>query len=63
MVAHSAILQGLELIQIVSFADAKRANILYGDPIYLNVVNLTRKLRNTGYDILDPIAWYIDQRC
>ena len=27
-----------------------------------NVVNLKRKLRNMGYDILDPIEWYIDQR-
>lgn len=27
-----------------------------------NVVNLKQKLRNMGYDILDPIEWYIDQR-
>ncbi|WP_319407144.1 CBS domain-containing protein [uncultured Desulfosarcina sp.] len=27
-----------------------------------NVVNLKQKLRNMGYDILDPIEWYIHQR-
>ena len=27
-----------------------------------NVVNLKQKLRNLGYDILDPIEWYIEQR-
>ena len=28
-----------------------------------NVVNLKQKLRNMGYDILDPIEWYIERRC
>ncbi len=27
-----------------------------------NVVNLKQKLLNMGYDILDPIEWYVDQR-
>jgi acetoin utilization protein AcuB len=27
-----------------------------------NVANLKHKLRNMGYDILDPIEWYIEQR-
>ena len=27
-----------------------------------NVVNLKQKLRNMGYDILDPIEWYIERR-
>jgi acetoin utilization protein AcuB len=27
-----------------------------------NVFNLKRKLRNMGYDILDPVEWYVDQR-
>jgi len=27
-----------------------------------NVVNLKQKLRDMGYDILDPIEWYIEQR-
>lgn len=27
-----------------------------------NVANLKQKLRNMGYDILDPIEWYIEQR-
>ena len=27
-----------------------------------NVVNLKKKLRSMGYDILDPIDWYINQR-
>jgi acetoin utilization protein AcuB len=28
----------------------------------MNVVNLKQKLRNMGYDILDPVEWYIEQR-
>lgn len=28
-----------------------------------NVVNLKHKLRDMGYDILDPIEWYVEQRC
>jgi acetoin utilization protein AcuB len=28
-----------------------------------NVVNLKQKLRKMGYDILDPIEWYVEQRC
>lgn len=27
-----------------------------------NVANLKQKLRNMGYDLLDPIEWYINQR-
>ena len=27
-----------------------------------NVVNLKQKLRNMGYDILDPIEWYVEQQ-
>jgi acetoin utilization protein AcuB len=27
-----------------------------------NVVNLKQKLRNMGYDILDPVEWYVHQR-
>ncbi|MFO7716550.1 CBS domain-containing protein [Desulfosarcina sp.] len=27
-----------------------------------NVVNLKQKLRNMGYDVLDPIEWYLHQR-
>jgi acetoin utilization protein AcuB len=27
-----------------------------------NVVSLKQKLRNMGYDILDPIEWYVNQR-
>ena len=28
----------------------------------MNVVNLKQKLRNMGYDILDPVEWYVEQR-
>lgn len=27
-----------------------------------NVMNLKQKLRNMGYDILDPVEWYVEQR-
>ena len=28
-----------------------------------NVANLKQRLRNMGYDILDPVEWYVEQRC
>ena len=27
-----------------------------------NVTNLKQKLRNMGYDVLDPVKWYVEQR-
>jgi acetoin utilization protein AcuB len=29
----------------------------------MNVVNLKKKLREMGYEILDPVEWYVEQRC
>ncbi len=29
----------------------------------INVVNLKKKLREMGYEILDPVEWYVEQRC
>jgi acetoin utilization protein AcuB len=28
-----------------------------------NVVNLKQKLRKMGYEILNPVEWYVEQRC
>jgi acetoin utilization protein AcuB len=28
-----------------------------------NLVNLKQKLRKMGYEILNPVEWYVEQRC
>ena len=63
-IIHALITENITFGSILVYRDwspGKRAVFPY--LLTQNVVNLKHKLRNMGYDILDPVEWYIEQRC
>jgi len=62
-IIHALVSENISFGSILVYRDwspGKRAVFPY--LLTKNVVNLKQKLRNMGYDILDPIEWYIEQR-
>lgn len=62
-ITHALISENISFGSILvyrNWSPGKRAVFPY--LLTKNVVNLKQKLRNMGYDILDPIEWYIEQR-
>lgn len=63
-IIHALITENITFGSILVYRDwspGKRAVFPY--LLTKNLVNLKKKLRNMGYDILDPVEWYIEQRC
>lgn len=62
-IIHALITENINFGSILvyrNWSPGKRAVFPY--LLSKNVVNLKQKLRNMGYDILDPIEWYVDRR-
>ena len=62
-IIHALVSENISFGSILVYRDwspGKRAVFPY--LLTKNVVNLKQKLRNMGYDIIDPIEWYINQQ-
>ncbi len=62
-VVHAIIMENITFGSILVHRDwspGKRAVFPY--LFAKNVTNLKQKLRNMGYDVLDPVKWYVEQR-
>ena len=62
-ITHAIISENISFGSILVYRDwspGKRAVFPY--LFAKNVTNLKKKLRNMGYDVLDPVEWYVEQR-
>jgi len=62
-IIHALIAENITFGSILVYRDwspGKRAVFPY--LLSKNIVNLKHKLREMGYDIIDPVEWYIEQR-
>jgi acetoin utilization protein AcuB len=62
-IIHAIITENITVGSILVYRDwspGKRAVFPY--LLAKNLVNLKQKLRNMGYEILDPVEWYVEQR-
>lgn len=63
-IIHALITENITFGSILvyrNWSDGKRAVFPY--LFAKNLVNLKKKLRDMGYDILDPLEWYVEKRC